>query len=82
MIRNGVRHYAVGTIDYGNGVTGKIIYLKASLVGCNDTVYVDRYKRLHTPFPHQTTLDQFFDEEQFECYRALGFHVARSVFLA
>ena len=27
-------------------------------------------------FPHETTADQFFSEEQFEVYRALGFHVA------
>lgn len=25
-----------------------------------------------SPFPHQTTADQFFDETQFECYRLLG----------
>ena len=25
-------------------------------------------------------MDQFYDEEQFECYRALGYDVARSVF--
>ena len=28
-------------------------------------------------FPHQSTADQFFDEAQFESYRALGAHVAR-----
>ena len=30
----------------------------------------------HATFPHETTGDQFFSEEQFEVYRALGFHMA------
>jgi hypothetical protein len=39
--------------------------------------YVLDYKRRHTSFPHETTVDQFFGEDQFEVYRALGFHIAR-----
>jgi hypothetical protein len=31
-------------------------------------------------FPHQSTLDQFYDEEQFEAYRQLGVHVAEGTF--
>jgi hypothetical protein len=31
-------------------------------------------------FPHETTGKQFFNEEQFEVYRALGFHMADGVF--
>jgi len=38
--------------------------------------YIANYKRLNPAFPHQTTADQFFDERQFECYRALGYMVA------
>ncbi len=38
--------------------------------------YIANYKRLNPTFPHQTTADQFFDERQFECYRALGYMVA------
>jgi hypothetical protein len=34
----------------------------------------------HPEFPHQTTLDQFFDEEQFEAYHQLGVHVADGLF--
>jgi len=29
-------------------------------------------------FPHQSTGDQWFDESQFESYRALGYHIAKS----
>lgn len=43
--------------------------------------YIAHYKALHTAFPHEPTADQFFDEVQFECYRALGFLVAESVLI-
>ncbi len=42
--------------------------------------YIAHYRDRHPAFPHETTADQFFDEEQFECYRALGYHVAMRVF--
>ncbi|MBI3263663.1 MAG: hypothetical protein HYZ58_11015, partial [Acidobacteria bacterium] len=31
-------------------------------------------------FPHETTADQFFDDAQFESYRALGVHIAEDTF--
>jgi hypothetical protein len=37
--------------------------------------YIAHYKAMNPDFPHQTTADQFFDERQFECYRALGYMV-------
>ena len=37
--------------------------------------YIAHYKSRNPSFPHETTADQFFSEEQFECYRALGFEV-------
>jgi hypothetical protein len=39
-----------------------------------------RYRSVHADFPHQSTLDQFYDEEQFEAYRQLGVHVAEGTF--
>ncbi len=42
----------------------------------DDDVYIANYKALNSAFPHQSTGDQFFDEVQFECYRALGYGVA------
>ena len=53
-----------------------LVYIKASLSG-DENDYVMAYKAAHTSFPHETTLDQFFSEEQFEVYRALGEHIAR-----
>ena len=38
------------------------------------------YKKRYDAFPHETTLDQMFSEEQFEAYRALGFHAANRFF--
>ncbi|MBI3936879.1 MAG: hypothetical protein HY323_07870, partial [Betaproteobacteria bacterium] len=34
----------------------------------------------HPEFPDQPTLDQFFDEAQFEAYRALGHQIGDDVF--
>ena len=33
------------------------------------------YALKETAFTHQGTSDQFFDHEQFDAYRALGFHI-------
>ena len=42
----------------------------------DENAYIAYYKNKNPDFPHQTTADQFFDEAQFECYRALGYQVA------
>jgi predicted acylesterase/phospholipase RssA len=76
-------HCAVGTVRYDDvdpdAVPGLLVYLKTSLTGDEPSdvlAYADQY----ASFPHQTTVDQFFTESQFESYRALGFHVAQEVF--
>jgi hypothetical protein len=71
-------HVAVGTIDYG-GVEGRLIYVKSSLSG-DENDYIRAYKQRYPTFPHETTGDQFFSEEQLEAYRALGFHAVHSAF--
>jgi hypothetical protein len=38
--------------------------------------YIAEYKSRNPTFPHQSTSDQFFDEAQFECTRAVGYNVA------
>jgi hypothetical protein len=68
-------HVALGTINYDNGDTGLLLYIKSSLTG-DENDYVRDYARRNPSFPHETTADQFFSEEQFEAYRALGFHGA------
>ena len=70
-------HYpAAGSQPAGIGL---ILYLKLSVTG-NELELIKRYRALNPDFPHQTTLDQFFDEEQFEAYRQLGVHVAEGLF--
>ena len=70
---------AVGTIRYRTAPTGMLIYLKASMTGHEDTSVL-QYKAGHPTFPHETTGDQFYAEDQFESYRRLGFEVAFKVF--
>ncbi len=67
-------HCAAGEIRYGPHETGILLYVKASLSGDEDDYILD-YKRRYRDFPHETTGDQFFGEEQLEVYRALGFHI-------
>jgi len=38
------------------------------------------YKANNAAFPHESTGDQFFDDAQFESYRALGVHIAEHTF--
>lgn len=69
-------HAALGTIQYPNNRTGILLYIKSSMTG-DENDYVVDYKRRNPDFPHETTADQFFSEEQFEVYRTLGFHATR-----
>jgi hypothetical protein len=62
---------AVGTIQYSDGSNGALIYLKASLTGREGTEIL-QYKASHPTFPHESTANQFYKEDQFESYRALG----------
>jgi hypothetical protein len=66
-------HCALGNIYYSDGSKGLLLYVKASLSG-DESDYIMKYKREHPEFPFESTGDQFFTEEQFEAYRALGFH--------
>jgi hypothetical protein len=63
--------YAIGTIRYPDDTEGTLIYIKPTLNGqlSRDVL---AYAREHKTFPHQPTVDQFFDEAQFESYRSLG----------
>ena len=75
---------AIGKITYPpkkkgeHRTTGELIYLKSSMSKLNRPlpVHVKNYKKGNSKFPHQTTADQFFDDAQFEAYRALGAHIA------
>ncbi len=67
-------HVAIGTIRYGGGQIGHLVYVKSCLTG-DENDYVRAYHGLHPAFPHESTTNQFFGETQFEVYRALGYHI-------
>ena len=70
--------YVVGAIRYADGGRGSLIYIKATLIdGLPPEVL--GYAAANPEFPHQTTADQFFDEEQFEAYRQLGYQQGAAI---
>jgi hypothetical protein len=79
VAKNHGPHCAIGEISYPGGRKGVLVYIKASLTG-DENDYVFDYKKRYSDFPHETTIDQMFTEEQFEAYRALGFHAAFGLF--
>ena len=76
-------HHTVGIIRYPCVVDpdtgaqvrpaeiGFLVVLKSSIIG-DESVPILNYRQDNPEFPHQTTGDQFFDDDQFESYRALG----------
>jgi hypothetical protein len=68
-------HWVVGDIDYGNGERGRLIFLKLSMTG-DEPEAIREYRTRFPAFPQQSSSNQFFSEEQFEAYRALGEHIA------
>jgi hypothetical protein len=89
-VRESKYNFAVGDIFYdpqNPNDRGKLFYIKASLPPRQDNNAVNkyslpddvwRYSEEHKTFPHQSTADQWFDELQFESYRALGQHIGRA----
>ncbi|MCU0871527.1 MAG: hypothetical protein MUE50_04210, partial [Pirellulaceae bacterium] len=65
-------------LEHGGG-DGWLIYLKSSMkAGCMPAPIIS-YAAFNPKFPHQSTLDQFFDDDQFEAYRSLGSHIAEEM---
>lgn len=61
---------------------GELIYIKPAVYGRGKkTVPYDvrAYANTSEFFPHETTADQWFDESQFESYRALGVHAIEQI---
>lgn len=82
------KNFAIGKVyydPYDRDDVGTLIVVKASMPargpGPGDPADrklpedVWRYYEQHKTFPHQTTADQWFDELQFESYRALGEYI-------
>ena len=70
-----VKGFAIADIFYKDvGLTGKLVYIKPTLIP-NLPAEICSYKARHLKFPHESTSDQFFNEEQFEAYRKLGYEL-------
>jgi hypothetical protein len=81
---------AIADIRYsaidGNVPDGHLIYIKPTLRGhipkeSGGVVPYDiySYARSSKDFPHESTVDQWFSESQFESYRALGSHIVEQL---
>jgi hypothetical protein len=75
-------YHAIAEVDYrtadGGGENGVILYVKPGFHG-NESAAIRSYAMANPEFPHQRTLDQWFNESQFESYRALGFEIMDGV---
>jgi len=72
-------HTMMCQIKYPGEPDGLLLLLKSSITG-NEPELIKTYRANHHDFPYQTTLDQSFDEGQFEAYRQLGAHVVDGLF--
>lgn len=79
---DGNPHCLTGTIHYdgvdGHGAVGTLIYIKPCLSG-DEPSDVRNYAGAHPLFPHESTLNQWFTEAQFESYRMLGMHTVEAI---
>jgi hypothetical protein len=88
-IGKGGAHAALAVVTYGaepaSGGAGPghslLVVLKPSLGG-DEPVDLASFATAHPRFPQEPTIDQVFDEAQWESYRKLGDHVAESLLAA
>ena len=71
-----------GEIDYGcideDAPKGNLIVIKPVLNG-SEPEDIRSYASAHETFPHESTVNQFFNEAQFESYRHLGSWVVDTI---
>jgi len=73
------KHAALARVKYlDSNDAAWLVYVKATLMG-DEPEDVCHYHRAHPAFPQESTMDQFFDERQWESYRRLGQHVGHRV---
>lgn len=65
------RGYLIGHLEYADGSSGTLIYLKSALLPEMNFGELGFGSR-RAGFPQESTMDQFFDEEQFDAHRRLG----------
>jgi hypothetical protein len=80
-----IPYYAIGTIDYNHADgceagcgDGCVVYIKPAYHGTEGAA-IRSYATAHDAFPHETTVDQWFTESQFESYRSLGLDITSDI---
>jgi len=71
-----IRYSAVDGCDKDKD--GLLVYIKPTLDE-TEPIDIKHYAIKHNAFPHETTVDQFYSESQFESYRSLGFHMMETI---
>jgi hypothetical protein len=81
------RYCAVGLIRYSCADTdtsgqpakdGVIVYIKPAIAG-GEPIDILNYASTSRAFPHESTADQNYTEQQLESYRALGSHIVQTI---
>ncbi|WP_407152382.1 patatin-like phospholipase family protein [Bradyrhizobium sp. ORS 86] len=75
-LRYAAEPFMIGKLRYGHDRFGTLIYLKSTLIKNLDFTTAG-YLAANPTFPHQSTVDQFFDADQFDAYRYLGYDAAK-----
>ena len=75
------RHATLAWARYGGDAQARslLLFVKPTLVGGEPLDLQDYFAR-HPDFPQESTLDQSFDEAQWESYRRLGEHIGQCLF--
>lgn len=70
-----VKYASSAKTEFKNEKDGVLIYIKSSLPVSAKLRATDvlNYAALNNQFPHESTLDQWFSEDQFEAYRQIGY---------
>ena len=87
------KHHAIGkiytlpTAGEEKKCNGYFVYVKASITAQKEKLRREErkndfysYKNYHPDFPHESTVDQFFDAKQWEAYRRLGEEIGNDLF--
>jgi len=81
-----IPYHAIGTIDYKSAdgtelgcKNGLVLYIKHAYHGTIEGAGVRSYAIANPTFPHETTVDQWFTESQFESYRSLAMDIVKDI---
>lgn len=81
------KYFAIGLIRYScadkdtkrnNAKDGVLLYLKPAITG-GEPIDILNYASTSPAFPHESTADQSYTEQQLESYRVLGSHIIQTI---